>query len=539
MSGVCARSRCARRPPEVRPRGGRILAGITHDAAAHPTFHRDQLHRPRPGGDARVAAAGPQRPEAVRFRDRDRSIPRSAKWPASMTSDCRRRCVAYDCRNNRLAQLGLEQDGFAGAVRASAARWGSDRVGVFIGTSTPASCETEIAFRQRDAVTGELPPGFDYRHRQNSFSVSDYVRRALGLEGPAASLCTACSSSAKAFATAQRMIAAGLIDAAVVGGVDSLCLTTLYGFHSLQLTAPGACRPFDLHRDGLSIGEAAAFALLERAPPRHPRADAFCCSATANRATPITCPSPHPEGAGARARHAARRSTPPRCRQPRWTTSICMAPVRRATTRRESIAVNDLFGDRPPAARPRRPPATRSAPPARSRPSSARWRCSHGLMPAASTVREPDPKLQRQLPDRPAARSAAHACSAIRLASAAPTARCCSACGARMTAADGRASKGSAYWVPGCPTGPAAARCCREPRPIARRARCCRRRRCCRRPNGAAQAASSSWRWPSAPRPCVTRGRRCAHARRACSAPRAAMATTATRSARRWRRRSG
>ncbi len=66
--------------------------------------------------------------------------------------------VAYDCRNNRLAQLGLEQDGFAGAVRASAARWGSDRVGVFIGTSTAGILETEIAFRQRDAVTGDCRP---------------------------------------------------------------------------------------------------------------------------------------------------------------------------------------------------------------------------------------------------------------------------------------------------------------------------------------------------------------------------------------------
>ena len=87
-----------------------------------------------------------------------------------------------------------------------------------------------------------------------------------GLRGPAVSICTACSSSAKVFAAAQRLIAAELIDAAVVGGVDSLCLTTLYGFHSLQLTAREPCRPFDRAREGLSIGEAAAFALLERAP---------------------------------------------------------------------------------------------------------------------------------------------------------------------------------------------------------------------------------------------------------------------------------
>src|SRR6202034_1272530 len=93
-----------------------------------------------------------------------------------------------------------------------------------------------------------------------------FVRRYFELEGPAVTVCTACSSSAKVFATAQRMIALDLIDAALVGGVDSLCLTTLYGFHSLQLTSREPCRPFDAARDGLSIGEAAAFALLERAP---------------------------------------------------------------------------------------------------------------------------------------------------------------------------------------------------------------------------------------------------------------------------------
>ena len=75
---------------------------------------------------------------------------------------------------------------------------------------------------------------------------------------------TACSSSAKVFASAARMLAAGLIDAAIVGGVDSLCLTTLYGFNSLELLSPEPCRPYDVERKGFSIGEAAAFILLER-----------------------------------------------------------------------------------------------------------------------------------------------------------------------------------------------------------------------------------------------------------------------------------
>ncbi len=205
----------------------------------------------------------------------------------------------FACRNNRLAQLGLEQDGFDAAVRASAARYGADRVGVVLGTSTSGILETELAYRARDPVTGALPAAYDYQHRHNAFSVSDYVRQAFALTGPAVTLSTACSSSAKAFAAAARMIDAGMIDAAVVGGVDSLCLTTLYGFHSLQLTSSARCRPFDRQRDGLSIGEAAAYALLEAAPAE-PAPDALLLLGTGESSDAHHMSTPHPQGAGAR-----------------------------------------------------------------------------------------------------------------------------------------------------------------------------------------------------------------------------------------------
>ncbi len=172
----------------------------------------------------------------------------------------------FDCRNNRLAQLGLRQDGFTDAVAQSVGRWGRRRVGVFLGTSTSGILQAELAYRHRDPATGALPEDFDYAGSQNSFSVADFVRRRLGLEGPAIVVCSACSSSATLFGSARRMLDADLIDAAVVGGVDSLCLTTLYGFHALQLTSRGPCKPFDVARDGISISEAAAFGLLERVP---------------------------------------------------------------------------------------------------------------------------------------------------------------------------------------------------------------------------------------------------------------------------------
>jgi 3-oxoacyl-[acyl-carrier-protein] synthase I len=160
--------------------------------------------------------------------------------------------------------------------------------------------QTELAYRHRDQATGQLPPDYNYATTHNSFSVADFVRQTLQLEGPAAVVCTACSSSAKVFASAQRMISAGVIDAAVVGGVDSLCLTTLYGFHSLQLTSRTPCRPYDIARDGISIGEAAAFVLLERSPSL-PADDAIMLLGTGESSDAYHMSSPHPEGRGARA----------------------------------------------------------------------------------------------------------------------------------------------------------------------------------------------------------------------------------------------
>jgi 3-oxoacyl-[acyl-carrier-protein] synthase I len=210
------------------------------------------------------------------------------------------RLANFNCRNNRLAHLGLRQDAFLEAVDESARRWGRRRVGVFLGTSTSGILETELAYRRRDPGTGALPRDFDYRRTHNSFSVADFALQLLGLEGPAVVVSSACSSSAKVFGSARRMIEAGLIDAALVGGVDSLCLTTLYGFHSLQLVSHLPCRPFDVARDGISIGESAAFALLERVPDSLD-ADAVMLLGIGESSDAYHMSSPHPEGRGAQA----------------------------------------------------------------------------------------------------------------------------------------------------------------------------------------------------------------------------------------------
>lgn len=205
---------------------------------------------------------------------------------------------AYDCRNNRLAQLGLMQDGFDQAVLEAAKKYGHDRIGVFIGTSTSGILETELAFRNRNMETGKLPEDFIYPKTQNTYSVADFTRQYFDLTGPAFAVSSACSSSAKVFGTARRMIEAGVIDAAVIGGVDTLCLTTLYGFNSLGLLSPQACRPCDAERDGISIGEAAAFILLERAPAQTDD-DAILLLGLGESSDAYHMSSPHPEGLGA------------------------------------------------------------------------------------------------------------------------------------------------------------------------------------------------------------------------------------------------
>jgi 3-oxoacyl-[acyl-carrier-protein] synthase-1 len=205
--------------------------------------------------------------------------------------------AAYDCRNNRLAQLTLDQDGFRETVAAAIGRYGAGRIGVFAGTSTSAIFETEQAFRHLDPATGTLPQDFPYRETHDTFSIADFVQHSLGLEGPAMSISAACASTAMTFAAAARMIEFGVCDAAIVGGVDSLCLTTLYGFHSLQLTAEGPCRPFDVARDGISLGEAGGFALLEQGTGAGTGISllGYGESSDAHHMS-----SPHPEGLGAR-----------------------------------------------------------------------------------------------------------------------------------------------------------------------------------------------------------------------------------------------
>jgi 3-oxoacyl-[acyl-carrier-protein] synthase I len=169
----------------------------------------------------------------------------------------------WDCRNNRLAWLGLNQDGFFAQVHAARERYGAARVALFLGTSTASIRATEEGYRRVDPA-GRMPANLSHPAIHTPHSLTAFVAAALGIEGPCLTISTACSSSAKVFASAERLMRLGIVDAAVVGGVDSLCDSVLFGFNSLELVSPDPCRPFDAARRGISIGEAAGFALLER-----------------------------------------------------------------------------------------------------------------------------------------------------------------------------------------------------------------------------------------------------------------------------------
>ncbi|MEX2497163.1 MAG: beta-ketoacyl-[acyl-carrier-protein] synthase family protein [Woeseia sp.] len=199
-------------------------------------------------------------------------------------------------RNNLLAWLGLQQDGILPALMTLTERIGPARVGVVMGTSTACIGRTEEAYGRLES-SGRMSANYRQPEVHNLHSPGIFVTAATGLQGPALTISTACSSSAKVFATAARWIAHGLVDAVLVGGVDSLCFSVLYGFNSLQLVSAKQCRPFDLGRDGINIGEAAGYALLTR-EELAPEAE-FTLLGYGESSDAWHMSSPHPQGRGA------------------------------------------------------------------------------------------------------------------------------------------------------------------------------------------------------------------------------------------------
>lgn len=197
--------------------------------------------------------------------------------------------MALDCRNNRLMLAALLQ--IEAQIEDAARRYGRDRIAVVVGTSTAGVAEHELAHavRRRDGV---WPNSAQYRQWEAG-SLAEYVARALDLHGPAYTVVTACSASAKVFASARRLIEVGLCDAAIVGGADTLCQMTVAGFSALEAVSADVCNPFSRNRDGITIGEASAAFLLTRdsAP--------VCLLGAGEASDAYHVSAPDPEGAGA------------------------------------------------------------------------------------------------------------------------------------------------------------------------------------------------------------------------------------------------
>jgi len=199
--------------------------------------------------------------------------------------------AGYDCRQSRIAMSVLE--GVRAPIATATDRWGADRVAMVLGTSTGGIDRTEYALDVA-RETGELPRDYDMALQHNFYAFLELLKSEIGARGPSTIVSTACSSSAKVFASAARLIAAGLADAVVVGGVDSLAKTTLFGFHSLNILASSLCRPFGADRPGINIGEGGALFLVERSGTSNVWLRGVGESSDAHHMT-----SPHPEGRGA------------------------------------------------------------------------------------------------------------------------------------------------------------------------------------------------------------------------------------------------
>lgn len=201
------------------------------------------------------------------------------------------RIAQHDSRLARVTQLGFAS--IADEVARAVSQWGPARVACVLGTSTGGIWATEVAHAAHHHE-GTLPKTFDYAAQHPFHITTDICQKLGGFEGPRYIVSTACSSSGKVFASARRLLDAGLADAVLVGGADALCHTTVRGFFSLGVMAEGPCMPFSADRPGMNIGEGAAFALVERSGV--PRATLLGVGESSDAYHPS---SPHPEGRGA------------------------------------------------------------------------------------------------------------------------------------------------------------------------------------------------------------------------------------------------
>ncbi|MFL6566046.1 MAG: beta-ketoacyl-ACP synthase [Burkholderiales bacterium] len=202
----------------------------------------------------------------------------------------------YDCRNNRLLLLALGE--IRGAVAAVLERVAPGRFGVVLGTSTAGIAEGESAMAAL-AHSGAYPDGFQYMQQEIGRG-AQFLAAHLGVSGPAYVVSTACTSSVKAIAAACRLIRAGLCDAVLTGGADTLCRLTVNGFAALESTTLELCNPLSRNRRGINLGEGVALLLVSREPAA---VEILGCGESSD-AHHISAPDPAGRGAEAAMRAA-------------------------------------------------------------------------------------------------------------------------------------------------------------------------------------------------------------------------------------------
>ncbi|MHC8316568.1 beta-ketoacyl-[acyl-carrier-protein] synthase family protein [Pseudomonas sp. LB3P31] len=163
-------------------------------------------------------------------------------------------------RNNQLlldAALQIRED-----IDQAIQQYGHNRIAVVLGTSTSGIDEASRGlahYIREDAFPA------DYNYQQQELGApANFLADWLQLSGPAYVISTACTSSARALMSAQRLLNMGLCDAVLCGGVDSLCKLTLNGFSALEAVSGQRCNPFSVNRNGINIGEAAVLFLMTR-----------------------------------------------------------------------------------------------------------------------------------------------------------------------------------------------------------------------------------------------------------------------------------
>ncbi|MFB2656415.1 beta-ketoacyl-[acyl-carrier-protein] synthase family protein [Shewanella xiamenensis] len=201
----------------------------------------------------------------------------------------------FDCRNNQLLLAAAQQ--ITDTVEQAKQTYGADRIGVVLGTSTSGISKGEAALAYRNQHS-HFPADYHY-FQQELGSTSDFLRQLFALQGPCYTISTACSSSAKVFASAKRLLEAKLCDMVIVGGIDSLCQLTVNGFHALESVSKGHCNPFSTNRDGINIGEGAALFTLTLATDNTANEACVLLAGIGESSDAHHMSAPHPEGAGA------------------------------------------------------------------------------------------------------------------------------------------------------------------------------------------------------------------------------------------------